>query len=92
MRAIGHVLMCVLSQVDAVKDILSQLPSENLALIRVIVELLKQVSSLTMLCVYLCMCCTAISICITVCVCACVCMRACVCVCMYVVVSEVRYV
>ena len=35
--------MC-LSQVDSVKDVLSQLPSENLALIRVIVELLKQVS------------------------------------------------
>ena len=41
---------------DAVKDVLSQLPSENLALIRVIVELLRQVSNMACVCVCACVC------------------------------------
>ena len=46
--------VCVLSQVEAVKDVLAQLPSENLALIRVMVELLKQVSVHVLACVHVC--------------------------------------
>ena len=64
----------VLSQVDAVKDILSQIPSENLALIRVVVELLKQVSKL----------CVCVCVCVRACMCVCVCVCACACMCVYV--------
>ena len=63
---------------------LSQLPSENLALIRVIVELLRQVSKITC------------SVCVRVCVCVCACVYMCVyiqeAVCTYVFVCMNTYV
>ena len=63
--------MCILSQVESVKDVLSQLPSENLALIRVIVELLKQVSCPSGMCVCVCVCVLYVNVCVPVCPCMC---------------------